>query len=302
MLKCVVFSVSAYFYDKLLQNKVQIAGELAKGNAELILLKARAIEENGKLLPQKELSKSSLEKMVQKGQYEKEELLFITDKERLFSGLMAYGFYALPLYHEKNREQFFSGAVYAIEDVGQLDFLSYEKAYRRLAGLPWDILETERLLVRESTVADVEDFYRIYSSPSITRYMEPLFQNPREEEAYTESYIKNIYGFYGFGMWSVVLKETGAVIGRAGLNVREGYELPELGFVIEEKRQQRGYAYEACMAILAYAKEELAFEEIQALVQEKNTASRHLLKKLGFRYRKMVKEDGQKYQFMIKQL
>ena len=132
--------------------------------------------------------------------------------------------------------------------------------------------------------------------------MEDLFQDPDEENAYMEAYIRQIYGFYGFGMWTVLLKNTGHVIGRAGLSIREGYELPELGFVIDVSHQGRGYALEACRAILTYAKEELCFEQVQALVRQENEASINLLKKLEFQYEKNVVERGQEYLFLIKSL
>lgn len=184
----------------------------------------------------------------------------------------------------------------------ELPLRSYEEAYRRLAGLPWDILETERLKVRESTVPDVEDFYRIYAEPSITYYMEGLYQDPEEEKAYMEAYIKQAYGFYGYGLWTVMRKTDNRIIGRAGINVREGYVLPELGFVIERESQRKGYGLEVCRAILEYAKEELGFERVQALVQEENNASAALLERLGFEYERNVTEQGTEYRLMIRKL
>ena len=230
------------------------------------------------------------------------ETLFVTDSCVYFNRLREAGRCAIVLYHEGNRGISFEGASYGVENVEELPLRSYEEAYRRLAGFPWDILETERLMVRESTVSDVRDFYRIYSEPSITYYMEGLYQDPEEEKAYMEAYIKQAYGFYGFGLWTVLLKPKGQVIGRAGLNVREGYELPELGFVIEKRYQGQGYGFEACSAILRYAKQELGFAHVQALVQEENRESRGLLQKLGFAYERNVKEEGREYRLMVRKL
>ena len=222
--------------------------------------------------------------------------LFITDDPECFSFLSKKGLYAIALYHQHNKNQSFPGALYAVEDIFQLEYRSYVEAYQRLAGIPWDILETPRLIVRESTLSDIPDFYRIYRTPSVTDYMEPLFDDPKEETAYLEAYIKQVYGFYGFGIWTVILKETGQIIGRAGLNIREGYDLPELGFVIEANWQNQGLAFEVCDAILTYAKKELALTKLQAFVKEDNLASRHLLKKLGFSYHRDVLEKGREYQ------
>lgn len=288
MLKCVVFAVTSYYYKRLLERKAALLDELSAGGIGLMIIETgKAVNAGAQSLPE---------------HCKKEELLFIADSREVFLYLYHEGCYVIALCHEENRQVSFAEASYAVEDAEQLKLKSYDEVYRRLAGLPWDILETERLKVRESTVSDVPDFYRIYKEPSITYYMEDLFQDPDEERAYMEAYIRQVYGFYGFGMWTVLLKETGRIIGRAGLNVREGYELPELGFVIAVPFQGKGLAFEVCSAILTYAKEELLFDKVQALVQEKNTVSRRLLAKLGFEREKNVTEDGREYCLMIKQL
>lgn len=230
------------------------------------------------------------------------ETLFITDTPDIFASLFEKGAYTVVLYHENNKHCSFPGASYAIEDILQLEYSSYEEAYRRLAGIPLDILETERLLVRESTLSDIPDFYCIYQNPSVTAHMEPLYPDPDMEKAYLQDYIRQVYGFYGFGIWTVLLKETSKIIGRAGLNIREGYDLPELGFVIDSAFQGRGLAYEVCSAILEYAHKELDFDCIQAFVQKENIPSIKLLEKLGFTYNRKALEKEREYLLYIIQL
>lgn len=232
----------------------------------------------------------------------KEELLLLTDSPEWFSLLYDRGLYVLAVYHPGNRGGAFPQARYAVEDLLALEYTSYDEAYRRMAHLPWNILETERLKVRESTLEDVDDFYEIYQEPSITYYMEDLFPQKEAETAYMKAYIDQIYGFYGYGLWTVIHKESGKVIGRAGLSLREGYEMPELGFVIAVPFQGKGYGYEVCRAILGYAGEVLEFQEIQALVDEKNLASLGLLQKLGFEYRRRVLEGGHSYELYVKKI
>lgn len=192
-------------------------------------------------------------------------------------------------------EKDFPGILYAVTDAENPDQSYLEKIWQRYRGIPWKICETERCLVRESTPEDVESFYRIYRDKSITAYMEDLFRDREEEREYIREYAEKVYGFYGFGMWSVCLKETGEVIGRAGLSMREGFEEPELGYVIGKKWQRQGIAAEVCRAILAYGREELGFRRVQALMHPENTASRHLCCKLGFSYEGKVKTEGEIY-------
>lgn len=239
---------------------------------------------------------------LQVGESMPSDALYIVDSPSNFEILKLRGYYVIALMHEGNPEVAFKGNCYVMEGLEGLDFAYLDLVFRRLAGLPWDILETNRLMVRETTVEDVEDFYRIYAEPSITYYMEDLFKEPDMEREYIRNYIKQVYGFYDYGMWTVVLKETGQVIGRAGISIRDGYELPELGFVIEVAHQKKGYAHEVCSAIMAYAKEELHTEAMQALVCVDNEASVSLLKKLGFSYCKNVVENEQDYMLFIKDL
>lgn len=286
MLKCVVFPVTVFGYEVISSSNKQTEKTLNEKNVDFYIF--RIEDENG------------LADFFREKEYQKSEMLFVTDCLDMLQQLLKNGYYAIAFYHEKNRKVFFQGALYAVEDVTQLTFRSYDEAYRRLAGLPWDILETEHLKVRESTVADVEDFYRMYAEPSVTYYMEDLFQDPDEERVYMENYIKQFYGFYGFGMWTVLLKETGQVIGRAGFSIREGYDLPELGFMLDVPFQKKGLAFEVCRAILNYGKEELYFKEVQALVETENEASLRLLGRLGFTFERKVTESGRQYQLLVK--
>ena len=207
--------------------------------------------------------------------------LFLTDSAEACRQLLEAGQAVLIFLHPENSSESFSGAKYACENLTDLTPDYLERVYRRYRGIPWDILTTPRLLLRETTPKDVDAFLSIYSDPAITRYTEALY--PREEEiAYTRDYIRNMYEFYGFGIWTVIERSTGAIIGRAGLTMREGYEDPELGYVIGTPWQNLGYATEALRAILTYAKEELNLDTLRALVKPDNKKSRHLLEKLGF--------------------
>lgn len=282
MLNCVIYAVTNVGYEYLTDKIIKMKQQLKNTGVELWIIRDR--EDTMQLPPCKE------------------GLLVISDNPMTVKELASAGFCVTGFYHEKNRNKMFEGVSYAVSDVDELTTRSYVEVYCRLAGIPWDILETERLYVRESTVEDVADFYRIYSEPSITDYVEDLFENPDEERAYIEDYIRHMYGFYGFGMWTVIEKSENRIIGRAGLDTREGYDLPELGFVMEKAYQRKGYAEEVCRAILAYAKEALLFDKVQALVEEANVASMCLLVKLGFSHHREVIEKGKTYRLMIKEL
>lgn len=285
MLKCILFLLSEYYYGIFSEHVEEIWEKVSPYQVEILAKKV-----------------SNTNAVDEIACINIEETLIITDDPKQAEILFENKRYVVILYHEQNRSQDFPAARYGIEDLFQVEYKSYREVYQRLAGLPWEILQTDRLLVRESTLEDVDEFYRIYKEPSVTRYMEGLYEDRDEELEYMKAYIDQIYGFYGYGLWTVILKETGQVIGRAGLSVREGYEIPELGFLIDVSHQRKGYGYEVCHAILEYAVEELEFEKVQALVDEKNEISAHLLQKLGFYFERHVTLSGRHYKIFVKKL
>lgn len=211
-----------------------------------------------------------------------QDTLYLSDHQVVIDLLREKGLAVAGIIHIGNQGTFMKNVSYIVEHVEEMEYDDFCKIYERIKGIPWNILKTNRLLLRESTVEDVDTFYEIYKDACITEYMENLFEDPDEERAYQQDYIKNIYEFYGYGIWTVIEEETGAVVGRAGIAPREGYEIPELGFVIGKQWQRKGYATEICQAIVNYALEELEFEQIMAIVHIKNRASQRLCEKLGF--------------------
>ena len=146
---------------------------------------------------------------------------------------------------------------------------------------------------------DLDDLFHLYSGKHMTDYMEPLFPYEEEKE-YQKKYIKNIYGMYDYGMWLVIDKETGEVIGRAGVESRGGIngknlsafrdkrddeDTVELGYCIREDYQNKGYATEVCSEIIRYSFKNLGKLRVYAQVDEDNVISKKLLKRLGFSYK-----------------
>ena len=228
-------------------------------------------------------------------------ILYITDSPEELAVEKEAGHIAVPLMNSENSSLEWPHSDYCLEgsfsDYEATDLISYFgydyllKIYERLTGSPWHILDTDRLCVREMTVNDVDEFYRIYQDPDVTEFMENLFENPEDEKIYTRNYIRDIYGYYGFGLWTVIYKENGRIIGRAGISMRDGYDEPELGFLIEKDYRHMGLAYEVCSAISEYANKELGFNKIQALVHPNNISSINLLKKMGFEITSKLHQD-----------
>lgn len=226
-------------------------------------------------------------------------ILHIADQAEDAARLQEAGEAVLIYLHPGNREQDFSRFLFAVEDPEDLEPEYVERVCRRLKGLPWNILRTRRCLIRETTTEDVDAFYRIYSDPAITEYMEGLYPDVEEERQYVREYIEKVYTFFGFGIWTVVEQAGGEVIGRAGLCYREGFDDPELGFIIGVPWQRQGYAEEVCRAILDYAWTALEFRRVQVLVETENRPSLKLCERLGFCSEGQVVIGGREYDRLL---
>lgn len=196
----------------------------------------------------------------------------------------------------QEREKICSHLDMIVEGFEEVDYFFLNRVYQRFHHLPWTIMETERCILREMTLDDLDTLYELYRPEKITHYIGGLHENREEEEAFTKAYIENMYRFYGYGLWVVIEKATGRLIGRAGLDHldMEDEICLTLGYVIAQEKQNQGYATEVCRGILNYAEKELDFPSVCCLIQEENSVSIHLAEKLGFRFEKNVVHNGKK--------
>ncbi len=97
------------------------------------------------------------------------------------------------------------------------------------------VIETERLLLREYTRDDFNALYEIMSDAETMAHYPAPFDETRTRR-WIEWNLEN-YAQYGFGLWAVVLKETGEFIGDCGITIQniDGEMLPEVGYHIHKK-------------------------------------------------------------------
>ena len=212
----------------------------------------------------------------------RDDMLYLADDAETVKRLADASAKVCGFMHGTNKQERFPGLKYVFDDVDEVDSDSYRKAWERLAGCPWTIAKTDRLLIRETTIDDLEALYDIYSDPRITRYQDGLYEDREAEKQYMKDYIEKIYGLMGFGIWSLVRLDDNTLIGRAGLSAANGFDNIELGFTVGVPWQRQGYAYEACSQILRFAEWVLGVTRVYASVKHGNTASAGLCVKLGF--------------------
>lgn len=143
------------------------------------------------------------------------------------------------------------------------------------------ILETERLSLREMNDGDFEDLCQMLQDPVVMTAYEHAFED-EEARRWLENQ-KRRYREDGFGLWAVLLKETGEMIGQCGLTwqcVGENSVL-EIGYLFKKDFWHKGYATEAATVCKQYAFEVLDIDEVYSIIRDTNIASQAVAKRNG---------------------
>ena len=143
------------------------------------------------------------------------------------------------------------------------------------------ILETERLALREMQPSDFDALCRIMQDEQTMTAYEGAFSDA-EVQAWLDRQLER-YRTWGFGLWAVILKETGAMIRQCGLTMQpwKGQEVLEIGYLFERGYWHRGYATEAARACKAYAFDVLNANEVCSIIRDTNTASQNVALRNG---------------------
>lgn len=134
-------------------------------------------------------------------------------------------------------------------------------------------LETERLILRELTFDDFDALYEVLADSDIMQHYPFTFDDNRVRNWI----VKNMerYQIFGFGLWAVVLKETGEMIGDCGITMQNinGSIKPEIGYHINKKHQQKGYAKEAARKCRDWVFTNTPFNTVYSYMKKTNVAS-----------------------------
>jgi len=143
------------------------------------------------------------------------------------------------------------------------------------------MIETKRLILREMSYDDFDDLYRIFSDPySMQHYPAPF--SCEETRRWIEWNIEN-YRIHGFGLWAVILKSEHVLIGDCGITTQKikGEMRPEIGYHIDKRYENKGYATEAAQACKTYGFERLGIHTLYSYMRDANIASQRVAEKNG---------------------
>ena len=155
------------------------------------------------------------------------------------------------------------------------------------------ILQTKRLLLSEMSASDAQYFFELNNDPLVVKYTADLpFENINAASDFLKNYSKNNYEKYGYGRWSVILKETNEWLGWCGLKYSQDNVETDIGYRFYRKYWGNGYATESAKACLEYGFEKLQLKRIIGRAMKENVASIIVLEKIGMRFEKEFLMDG----------
>ena len=97
------------------------------------------------------------------------------------------------------------------------------------------ILETPRLLLREMDISDMDSLRMILQDEKMMYAYNGAFDE-RETSMWMQKQLK-CYKDFGFGLWAIVLKKNGEMIGQCGITMQEYNDMlvPEVGYLLAYK-------------------------------------------------------------------
>ncbi|MEM7281150.1 MAG: GNAT family N-acetyltransferase [Pseudomonadota bacterium] len=139
--------------------------------------------------------------------------------------------------------------------------------------------ETQRLLLRQLTLDDFEDFAHYFGDESLSRFVGGPCD--REEAWRKMAMLVGHWNLRGFGYWAVEDKKTHMFSGCVGLWRSEAWPEMELGYWLLPKAQGKGFATEAAKAALAFATDTLNTPSLVSYVAKDNRPSIQVAQRLG---------------------
>lgn len=143
-------------------------------------------------------------------------------------------------------------------------------------------LETERLILRPMSQTDFDALLLIFTDPKVMAAFQHDPFTPEQMQRWLSRNLEH-QGQYGYGLFSVILKESGELIGDCGLEQMEvgGQALAELGYDFRSDYWNQGFASEAARAVRDYAFQVLQLPQLISLIRVGNLSSKRVAEKVG---------------------
>lgn len=145
-------------------------------------------------------------------------------------------------------------------------------------------LETERLILRQFTEADVDHLFDLDSDPEVMRFLNGGTPTPRDiiQNDILPRFLHYDERLPGYGFWAAIEKATGDFLGWFSFRPSDGIpDEVQLGYRLRKAAWGKGYATEGSRALIHTGFTELGVQRIIATTYQDNVASRRVMEKVG---------------------
>jgi RimJ/RimL family protein N-acetyltransferase len=145
--------------------------------------------------------------------------------------------------------------------------------------------ETQRLVLRRFTMADVDNLVRLDADPGVMHFITGGIPTAREEieNEILPAFLAYYERFEGYGFWAAIEKPTGQFLGWFHFRPREGAspDEAELGYRLRKSAWGKGYATEGSRVLIRKGFTEFGVRRVVAETMAVNLASRRVMEKAG---------------------
>jgi RimJ/RimL family protein N-acetyltransferase len=140
-------------------------------------------------------------------------------------------------------------------------------------------LETDRLILRPPEERDLDGFAGMMADEEAARFVGGV--QGRAGAWRGMAAVTGSWALRGYGMFSVIEKESGRWVGRLGPWQPEGWPGAEVGWGLTREAWGKGYATEGSIAAIGWAFDTLGWDDVIHCIAPANTPSARVAQRLG---------------------
>lgn len=152
-------------------------------------------------------------------------------------------------------------------------------------------LLTERLQLRPFRPDDFEGHAEICADAEVMRFIRAGALSRSDSWWQLARYLGH-WELRGFGLWAVVERSSGRLVGHLGFLEPEGGHGFEMGWALARAVWGRGYALEGTRAALSHAFTAMDRAHVACLIRPENARSIRLAERLGGTLEREIEEAG----------
>ncbi|MEM6375153.1 MAG: GNAT family N-acetyltransferase [Pseudomonadota bacterium] len=143
------------------------------------------------------------------------------------------------------------------------------------------VIETEDLVLRGPRESDFNALADFYASDRAK-----FVGGPRNRFESWKAFLADLghWVLRGYGKWTIEHRTSGETVGRTGIIYHDGWQEPELGWVLYEGFEGQGLALQASRAARSHAARHWALDGLISYIDPRNERSIALAKRLGARF------------------